>query len=59
MTMINRLVLVSYVLTAGWAALWGWGMLQSGTQYLTAFVIFGLSPLGLLLLIRYVSVGRP
>lgn len=57
--MINRLVLALYVATVGWAGIWAWGMLQSGPQYLTPFLIFGLSPLGLLMVVRYVSVGRP
>lgn len=56
--MTNRLVGVLYVLFAAWAVFLIWGMLQSGPQYLATALIFGLPPLVILMLIRFVSVGR-
>lgn len=56
--MIHRLVILLYGVTLAWALFWLWGMLQSGTQYLTPFYIFGLGPLILLMMTRVVLIGR-
>lgn len=62
--MLNRLVGVLYALAIGWLVLMWWvfgGVSDTqyqGTTLLFGILLFGLPPLVLLILIRFVTAGR-